>query len=152
MVCLDPCLRRNDEYANRKALLQQWVFNNIKKALPNGRAFCFLLVEEGLVVGRSRLEGLELGVDDLAHFPDPFQVGVDVAFALLVEYPLTIEEYFHDALSAGGDSNGSVLAIVPEKFIRHPRGDSVVLSTYAVGDLYLELAFHLVPPSSPELS
>jgi hypothetical protein len=24
---------------------------------------------------------------------------------------------------------------VPEKFIRHPRGDSVVLSTNAVGDL-----------------
>jgi hypothetical protein len=133
-------------------MTKEGIFHNIKKALPNGRAFCLLLVEEGLVVGRRRLEGLELGVDDLAHFPDPFQVGVDVAFALLVEYPLTIEEYFHDALSARGDSNGGVCAIVPEKFIRHPRGDSVVLSTYAVGNLYLELSFHLVPPSSPKFS
>jgi hypothetical protein len=39
---------------------------------------------------------------------------------------------------------------VPEKFIRHPRGDSVVLSTYAVGNFYLKLSFHLVPPSSPK--
>jgi len=110
----------------------------------------FSTFEEDLVVGRSRLESLELGVDDLAHLPNPFQVGVDVAFALLVEDPLTIEEYFHDALAAGGDSNGSVLAIVPEKFVRHPRGDGVVLSTYAVGNLYLEFAFHLVPPSNPK--
>ena len=94
-----------------------------------------LLLEEGLVVGRRRLKGLQLGVDDLAHFPDPFQVGVDVAFALLVEDALTIEENFHDALAAGGNRNGNVCAIVPEKFIRHPRGDSVVLSTNAVGDL-----------------
>ena len=94
-----------------------------------------LLLEEGLVVGRRRLKGLQLGVDDFAHFPDPFQVGVDVAFALLVEDALTIEENFHDALAAGGDRNGDVCAIVPEKFIRHPRGDSVVLSTNAVGDL-----------------
>ena len=106
-----------------------------------------LLFEEGLVVGGSRLESLDLRVDDLAHFPDPLQVGVDVAFALLVEDPLTIEENFHDALAAGGDCDGSVFAIVPEKFIRHPRGDSVVLSTYAVGDLYLELAFHIIGSS-----
>jgi hypothetical protein len=52
-------------------------------------------------------------------------------------------------LAAGGNSYGSIWAIVPEKFIRHPRGDSVVLSTYAVGNLYLELPFHLVPPNSP---
>ena len=94
-----------------------------------------LVLEEGLVVGRRRLEGLQLGVDDLAHLPDPFQVGVDVAFALLVEDALTIEENFHDALAAGRDSNSNVWAIVPEKFIRHPRGDSVVLSTNAVGNL-----------------
>ena len=108
------------------------------------------MFREGLVVGRCRLESLQLGVDDLAHFPDPFQVGVDVAFALLVEDPLAIEEYFHDALAAGRYCDSNVFAIVPEKFIRHPRGDSVVLSTNAVGNLYLELAFHLVPPSSPE--
>ena len=94
-----------------------------------------LLFKEGLVVGRCRLESLQLGIDDLAHFPDPFQVGVDVAFALLVEDPLTIEEHFHDALAAGGNCNGDICAIVPEKFIRHPRGDSVVLSTNAVGNL-----------------
>ena len=94
-----------------------------------------LLLEEGLVVSRRRLEGLQLGVDDFAHFSDPFQVGVDVAFALLVEDALTIEENFHDALAAGGNRNGNVWAIVPEKFIRHPRGDSVVLSTNAVGNL-----------------
>ena len=109
----------------------------------------FAFFEEGLVVGRCGLESLNLGVDDLTHLPDPLEVGIDVAFALLVEDTLTIEEYFHDALSAGGNSNGSVLAIVPEKFIRHPRGDSVVLSTYAVGNLYLELSFHLAPPNRP---
>ena len=94
-----------------------------------------LLSERGLIVGRRRLESLQLGIDELTHLPYPFQVGVDVAFALLIEDPLTIEEHFHDALSAGGDSNGNVRAVVPEKFIRHPRGDSVVLSTNAVGDL-----------------
>ena len=94
-----------------------------------------LLSERGLIVGRRRLESLQLGVNELTHLPYPFQVGVDVAFALLVEDPLTIEEYFHDALSARGNCNGDICAIVPEKFIRHPRGDSVVLSTNAVGDL-----------------
>ncbi len=94
-----------------------------------------LFLEEGIVVGRCRLESLQLGVDDLAHFPDPLQVGVDVTFALLVEDALTIEEYFHDALSARGNGNRCVFAVMPEKFIRHPRGDSVVLSTDAVGDL-----------------
>ena len=94
-----------------------------------------LLSERGLIVGRRRLESLQLGIDELTHLPYPFQIGVDVAFALLVEDPLTIEEYFHDALAAGGDCNGDICAIVPEKFIRHPRGDSVVLSTNAVGDL-----------------
>ena len=94
--------------------------------------FCCL---EGLVVGRCRLESLQFGVDNLTHLPDTFQVGIAVAFALLIEDPLTIEEHFHDALSAGGDSNSNVCTVVPEKFIRHPRGDSVVLSTYAVGDL-----------------
>jgi len=107
-----------------------------------GGPFVYFYLEESLVVSRRRLKCLKLGVYDLAHFPDPFQVGVDVAFALLVEDSLTIEEYFHDALAAGGDCDGRVFAIVPEKFIRHPRGDSVVLSTYAVGYLYLELAFH----------
>ena len=94
-----------------------------------------LLSERGLIVGRRRLESLQLGIDELTHLPYPFQIGVDVAFALLVEDPLTIEEYFHDALAAGGDCNGDICAVVPEKFIRHPRGDSVVLSTNAVGDL-----------------
>ncbi len=94
-----------------------------------------LLIREGLVVGRRRLESLQLGVDDLAHFPNPFQVWVDVALALLVEDPLTIEEHFHDALSAGGNGNRSIRTIVPEKFVRHPRGDSEVLSRYAVGNL-----------------
>ena len=107
----------------------------MKKALLFRRAFCLLPLEEGLVVGQCRLKSLQLGVDDLAHFPDPFQVGVDIAFALLVEDPLTIEEDFHDALAAGGDRDCNVFAIMPEKFIRHPRGDSVVLSTNAVGDL-----------------
>ena len=105
---------------------------------------------EGLVVGRSGLESLNLGIDDLAHLPDPLEVGIDVAFALLVEYPLTIEEHFHDALAARGNRDSGVLAIVPEKFIRHPRGDSVMLSTYAVGNFNLKLSFHLAPPSSPE--
>ncbi len=91
--------------------------------------------EEGLVVGRCRLESLQLGVDDLTHLPYPLEVGIDIALALLVEDPLTIEEHFHDALSAGGDSNRNVFAVVPEKFVRHPRGDSVVLSTYAVSNL-----------------
>ena len=94
-----------------------------------------LLSERGLIVGRRRLESLQLGIDELTHLPYPFQVGVDVAFTLLVEDPLTIEEHFHDALSAGGDRDSNVFAIVPEKFIRHPRGDSVVLSTNAVGNL-----------------
>ena len=94
-----------------------------------------LLSERGLIVGRGRLEEFQLGVDELTHLPYPFQVGVDVAFTLLIEDPLTIEEHFHDALSAGGDRDSNVFAIVPEKFIRHPRGDSVVLSTNAVGNL-----------------
>ena len=91
--------------------------------------------EECLVVGRGRLESLQLGVDELAHLPDPLQVGIDVAFALPVKDPLTIEEYFHNTLSTGGDSNCSVFAVVPEKFGRHPRGDSEMLSTYAVCNL-----------------
>lgn len=94
-----------------------------------------LLSERGLIVGRRRLESLQLGIDELTHLPYPFQIGVDVAFALLVEDPLTIEEHFHDALSAGGNRDSNVRAVVPEKFIRHPRGDSVVLSTNAVGNL-----------------
>ncbi len=93
------------------------------------------MFREGLVIGRCRLESLQLGVDDLAHFPDPFQVGIDIAFALLVEDPLAIEEYFHDTLAAGRYCDSNVFAIVSEKFIRHPRGDSVVLSTNAVGNL-----------------
>ena len=109
---------------------------------------CPLLLKGSLVVSRSWLEVFKLGIDNLAHFPNPCQVGVDIAFAFLVEYPLAIEEYFHNALAAGRNSEGSIWAIVPEKFIRHPRGDSVVLSTYAVGNLNLKLSFHLVPPSS----
>ncbi len=94
-----------------------------------------LLSERGLIVGRRRLGSLQLGMVELTQLTYTFQIGVDVTFALLVEDPLTIEEYFHDALAAGGDCNGDICAIVPEKFIRHPRGDSVVLSTNAVGDL-----------------
>ena len=107
--------------------------------------------EEGLVVGQCGLKSRQLGIDDLAHFPNSFQVRIYI-FALLVEDPLTIEENFHDALPAGGDRDCNVCAIVPEKFVRHPRGDSVVLSTYAVGNFYLKLPFHLVPPSSPRFN
>ena len=111
---------------------------------------CPLLLKGSLVVSRSWLEVFKFGVDNLAHFPNPCQVGIDIAFAFLVEYPLAIEEYFHDALAAGGNSDGSIWAIVPEKFIRHPRGDSVVLSRYAVSYLNLKLSFHLAPPGHLE--
>ena len=127
--------------------------NTNKKDPPKKEGLSYkLLLKEGLVVGRCRLKCLDLSIDDLAHLPDPFQVWIDVAFTLLVKNPLTVEEYFHNALSARGNGNGSVLAVVPEKFVRHPRGDSVVLSTYAVGNFYLKLSFHLVPPSSPRFS
>ena len=102
-----------------------------------------LLSESGLIVGRRRLESLQLGIDELTHLPYPFQIGVDVAFALLVEDPLTIEEHFHDALAPRGNSNGSVRTVSSEKLIRHPRGGSEVLSRDAVGDFQLDLSFHV---------
>ena len=101
---------------------------------------CPLLLKGSLVVSRSWLEVFKLGIDNLAHFPNPCQVGVDIAFAFLVEYPLAIEEYFHDALAARRDSYGCIWTVVPEKFIRHPRGDRIVASRYAVDNLRFDLA------------
>ena len=109
----------------------------------------FSTLRDSLVVGWSRLESFELGINHLPHFPDPCQIWVDVTFGFLIEDPLAIEEHFHDTLTSRGNRDGRIWTVVPEKFIRHPRGDSVVLSTYAVGNLYLELPFHLAPPHSP---
>jgi hypothetical protein len=96
-----------------------------------------------LVVCRRGLQDFDLVLDEREHLPDPLQVGVNIAFALLVEDPLSIHEDFHDALAARGDCYSGVRAEVAEKLVRHPRGGSEVLSTYAVSNLDLDFAFHL---------
>ena len=83
-----------------------------------------------------------LGGDDFFHLPDAGKVGVDVPLSLLVENLLAVQEHFHDALAARGDSDCGVRAVGPEKLVRHPRGGSVVLSRHAVGNLQLNFAFH----------
>ena len=81
--------------------------------------------------------------DALLHLADPSQVGIDLAFALLVEDALSVDEDFHDALAAGGNGDSSVRPVGPEKLIRHPRGGSEMLSRNAISDLYLDLSFHV---------
>ena len=96
-----------------------------------------------LVVCRRGLQDFDLVLDEREHLSDPLQVGVNIAFALLVEDPLSIHEDFHDALAARGDCYSGVRAEVAEKLVRHPRGGTEVLSTYAVSNLDLDFAFHL---------
>ena len=87
-----------------------------------------------LVVGGRRDQVGYLSRDNFLHLSDPGQVGINT-LGLLVEDPLTIQEHFHDALAARGNSNCSVWAVGSEEFIRHPRGGSMVLSRYAVSNL-----------------
>ena len=95
-----------------------------------------------LVIGRDGFQAGDPLGDYFLHLADPSQVGVAVAFGLLIEDLLAVYKYFHDALAAGGNGNRSVGTICAEEFIRHPRGGSVVLSRYAVGNLDLDFAFH----------
>ena len=60
--------------------------------------------------------------DDFPHRTDSSQVGEDVAFALPVEDPLTVNEDLHDSLASRRDSKGYIGSEVTEEFIRHPRG------------------------------
>ena len=99
------------------------------------------LVASGLVVGWHQHGIGQFLVDNQAHLPDPRQVRI-YTFSLLVEDPLPVGEDFHDALPPGRDGYCNVRSIVPEKLVRHPRGGSEVLSTNAVGDLYLDFPFH----------
>ena len=87
-----------------------------------------------LVIGGRRYQIGYLSRDYLFHLADPRQVGVN-ALGLFVEDPLTIQEYFHDALAARRDCYGCIGAVGSEELIRHPRGGSMVLSRHAVGNL-----------------
>ena len=102
-------------------------------------------VAANLVVGRSGYcaYAFNLGSDYFLHLADPGQVGVDIAFALLVEDPLSVQEYFHDALAARRYGYRCIGTVGSEELIRHPRGGSVVLSRYAVGDFQLDFPFHV---------
>ena len=120
-----------------------------KKGPPFQEGLLLTTLRNYLVVGWSRLKSFQLGVNYLAHFPNPCQVWINVTFGFLVEDPLAIEKHLHYALASRGNRDGRVWTVVPEKFIRHPRGDSVVLSTYAVSNLYLKLPFHSTPPHNP---
>jgi len=98
------------------------------------------------LIGGGRLKGLDLVRYELNHGPDPFQVGEDVAFALLVIDTLTVHEDLHDSLSSRRYRHSYIGSELSEEFIRHPRGGSEMLSSYAVSDLYLSFSFHNGPP------
>ena len=90
------------------------------------------------------MEVVDLLRNELSHGPDPFQVGENVPFALLVKDPFPIDEDFHYTLSPGRDRDRGVWSKSFEKLIRHPRGGAQMLSRYAVSDLQLNFSFHEV--------
>ena len=93
-----------------------------------------------------RLKGFNLIGDELDHGPNPLQVWEDVAFTLLVKNAFPIHKDFHDALSSRGYRHSYIWTELSEEFIRHPRGGSQMLSSYAISDLYLSFSFHSGPP------
>ena len=50
------------------------------------------------------------------------------------------------AVVSGGQGDSSIGAVRPEELVRHPRGESEVLSRYAVDDVQINLP-HDAPPS-----
>ena len=113
---------------------------------------CLIVGWSGLLGGRFHPGAAGNAITRL-DFPDscsdradqgtyPFQVRELSPFSGFVVDPLSVQEDLHDPLASRGNGHRGIGSKVPEKFIRHPRGGCQVLSRYAVGNLYLYLAFH----------
>lgn len=76
------------------------------------------------------------------HRVDPGQVRILASLGRPIVNPFAVYEDFQYSLPSGRKRDRGVGAKVPEKLIRQPRGGAQVLSRYAVGDLYLDFAFH----------
>ena len=97
-------------------------------------------------IGGSRLKAVDLVLYEFDHGSDPLQVGEDVALALLVIDPFPVHEDFHDALASRRYGYSYIRSELSEELIRHPRGGSQMLSSYAISDLNLSFSFHNEPP------
>ncbi len=73
---------------------------------------------------------------------DPGQAWVDASLGRSIVDPFAVYEDFQDSLPSRGESDCGVGSEVPEKLIRQPRGGAQVLSRDAVGNFYLDFAFH----------
>ena len=73
---------------------------------------------------------------------DPGQVWILASLGRPIVNPFAVYEDFQYSLSSGRKRDRGVGAKVPEKLIRQPRGGTQILSRYAVGNLYLDFAFH----------
>ena len=104
-----------------------------------------------LVIGGYSFQAADSLGDGFLHLADPSQVGINIPLSLLIEDLLAVYKNFHNALAARGDGYRRIRSIGPEEFIRHPRGGSVVLSRYAVSNLYLNFAFHKVLLINPTI-
>ena len=102
-----------------------------------------------MLLVRSGRHGFQLGLDNLFHFPDPTQVGVNVVLFLAVENLLSVQVHFKAAIRAGGERDRHIATKSPEELVRHPRGGRVMLSRDTVHDVYEGFPFtgHHYPPS-----
>ena len=73
---------------------------------------------------------------------DPGQTRIDASLGCSVVNPFAVYEDFQDSLPSRRESDRSVGSEVSEKLIRQPRGGAQVLSRDAVGNFYLDFAFH----------
>ena len=108
-----------------------------------------LITRPGLVVGCGWYS-LQLRRYYLFHLPNTREVGIYVALSFAVEDLLTIQIDFDATLPTRLERDRNITAVGPEELIRHPRGGRMVLSRYAVYDLYMGFALttsHIFPPS-----
>lgn len=84
----------------------------------------------------SGYERFQPGLDHSLQFPDHCEVGVDVPLFLPVEDLLPIQVNFEAAIRPRGEGNGSFWTKSSEKFVGHPRGRGVVLSSDAVQNVH----------------
>ena len=83
---------------------------------------------------------------------DPCQVGhLIIFFFVPVEDLLPFHIHLQPAVGPGGHGDRDVFAKLPEEFIRHPRGDCVVLSRYAVDDININFPHGLASSISNQL-